>query len=760
MNKMFLLTAAVAVLISAPDSYAQEKSGAMVLEEVIVTAQRREESLMEVPISITAFSAADIEKGNITEAKDYLALSPNVSFTESGEKGNRSIQISVRGISNIDLGESGAINAIGYYIDELNVGSTANGTINPQLYDMASIEVLRGPQGTYFGRNAMGGALNIQTNKPDENFYGEIGANLSRFNTWGVNGVVNAPLADNVFIRIVGAYENSDGVVKNVNPLGSPDSGYKNKHLRFAIRALPTDTLTLDFSATYTDEDEGFDAEVGSGVLDLDTQSIFGSGFTPIDDQLGFYPQNQRYVNHDAKEYNRNKFVILNGRVTYQGNGFSVHSITGYLKSDNGRFFDQDNISVDAIVRENDYEGKSFSQELRLQSDNDGPLSWTIGGIYSKDKIDQFNSIRAGSQGYYVDPVTGEVIGLLPPIPAGFRINENYVYSEVESYAFFADATYAATDQFFITLGGRYTHDKNSLSLVDVVAFEGAVPDLSGDSSFHDFSPRLVFRYLINDQVSTYASVSKGYKAGGINLNGNFVDPVRPFDPEKLWNYELGLKASAADGRVNFRAAVFYVDWKDVQSQSNFLADPNDISSATTLTLNASSATNKGAEFDIQALLSDNLQVSFGAGYLKSKFGKFPDAILAGANVVDLTGLRLPKTPEWTLNGTAEYTHALTDTFNGFIRTEWVYHSKSFSDLEAVASEQLNLPKFPYSVPDFNVVNLRLGIENDNLTLTGYVENLFGEDYYTATQDNFGLGGMRLRPHPRIWGVKVMYRFF
>ncbi|MFD2500282.1 TonB-dependent receptor plug domain-containing protein [Rhizorhabdus histidinilytica] len=147
--------------------------------EIVVTAQRRQQRLLDVPISVSAFSAAMIEKAHITEAKDYLALAPNISFTEDGEKGNRSINIAIRGVSNVDLGEQSTQQSIGYYIDELSTGSSANGTLNPQLLDIERIEVLRGPQGTYFGRNASGGAINITTKKPTDSSMPRAGSNMA-----------------------------------------------------------------------------------------------------------------------------------------------------------------------------------------------------------------------------------------------------------------------------------------------------------------------------------------------------------------------------------------------------------------------------------------------------------------------------------------------------------------------------------------------------------------------------------------------------
>jgi len=760
--KTLLLTATATVsIVAAIPAMAQDVSTAaeaaapVSSDEIVVTAQRREQNLRDVPISISAFSAKALEKANVSEAKDYLAFAPNVSFTEDGETGNRSINISIRGVSNIDLGEASTQQSIGYYLDELSVGSTANGTYNPPLLDVERVEVLRGPQGTYFGRNASGGALNITTKKPGPDFYAEGGAEYASFDTYKAYGIVNVPLAQGLYFRGLASWDKSNGLIRNINPKGTPNSGYEYLHFRGAVRAQPTDNVTIDLSAAYSDEDEGFDATVPSGVLDLDTKSIFGPDFAALPDGVGFYPTNQRRVNHNAPEYNRNKFLLINNRISVDFDGFALRSVTGYIDSKNGRLFDQDNISADAINRINRNRGRSFSQELRLQSTGKQKLDWVVGALYAKDRIRQFNSIQAGADTSYVDPLTGNVIGLLPPIPQGFRINENNKIFKTESMAAFADVT-LNLDRLHLTVGGRYTRDKISNSAFGVVAFEGAVPDIAGSKSFTDFSPRAVLRYEFSDNDNIYASVSKGYKAGGVDINSGITSPFRP---EELWNYEVGIKGSALDNTLQYSLSAFYLKWSDLQVQTNFLRDPNDISSAVELTLNAAKASNKGFEMELQGRLSRELRAMVAFGYLDSKFDSFPLAVLAGGNSVNLTGLRLPKTPRFTVTTALDYERQMTDDLSLYGRAELNFRSAAAGDLEGVASEQLGLPRFPYNPSAYAVVNLRLGVTTDRFEIGGYIENLTKTDYYTGTQDNFGLGGIRLRPHPRVFGVTGKVKF-
>ncbi|MBN7795272.1 TonB-dependent receptor domain-containing protein [Parahaliea mediterranea] len=755
-NSRYLLRLAVVTAmgleVSAPLAMAQDQ----LLEEVVVTAQRREQALTDVPISLTAFSASDLERGNIGEARDYLAITPNVAFTDDGGTGSRSINISIRGVGNVSLGEVSTANSIGYYIDELNVGSVSNGTINPELQDMARIEVLRGPQGTYFGRNALGGAINITTNLPSEEFYSEFSASAGNYGTYGGEAIVNVPLTDRFMVRGMYAYNESDTWVENTHGPGS-ELGYEHHNARIALRALPTDRLTVDFSLAYTDEEEGGDLSVATGVLNLDTQSIFGADFQAIDEE-GFFPDNDDKVSRDLDEINNNEFTIANLRLAYDFDNVMLRSVTGWVDSSTDRDADLDNTSLDTLRRFNRYGGESFSQELRLQSTGAGDLDWTVGVFYAEDEIEQFNSIQAGAQGSYVDPATGMEVPLLPPIPAGFRINENNRVFETSSLAVFGDMVWRFASQWDLTLGARYTRDEIDNKSFDVVAFEGAVPDSQADDSFTDFSPRVVLAYHPQEATNIYGSLTKGYKAGGVDFLTEGA--TSSFDPEELLSYELGFKTELAGGKIRLGGAAFYLDWDDMQVQTNYLADPDDISSAVERTLNAAKANGKGVEFEVQGVLASGLTGALNLGYLDIEFDEFPNAIIKGSvTPVDLGGQVLPRSPKISASATLEYSFDLSDQLSAYVRGQWMYRDQSEGNLEAVAAKAgyLSLPAFPYEVDAYDVVNLGFGVEGRSFRVNAFVQNLFDEEYYTGTGDGFGLAGIKVKSHPTQYGVKFTW---
>lgn len=753
------LTAAILAAGSGV-SVAQESgdSQALALEEVVVTAQRRSESLQDVPISVSAFTAESLEKSNITEAADYLSMTPNVGFSEDGEGGSRSINISIRGVSNVTLDGVSTANSIGYYIDELSVGSVAQGTINPQLQDVERIEVLRGPQGTYFGRNAVGGALNITTKKPDENFYFEGSLSAGNFGTRGAEAIINLPINERLMARAVLAYDESDTPITNVNPLGN-DPFYEYGTGRLSIRALPTDDVTLDLSITHTTEDEGGDISIPTGVVDLDTQSIFGIGaHDAIDSGQGFYPNTDRRIDRDSRELNEKSFTIVNGRVNWELDGMVFTSVTGWLDSSFDRVADLDGIPFTfgplPLRRVNDYTGESISQEFRLRSDGDNEIDWTVGVFYVEDELRRANQIQIMPDS---DPNAAN--------PLGF-INNNQQYAKYESSALFGEMVWHIDETLDLTLGGRYSRDKVTVSEID---FNRGPDPIRDNVSFNDFSPRAVLRYMPNDDWTWYGSVAQGYKAGGSDVSGGSRTAGARFKPEELISYELGFKSSLMDGRVNLSGAIFALDWQDFQVQTSRLEDPTDISSAISTTQNAEEASAKGVELELTALLTEGLIWSAGLGYTDAKFDDYKDAVLKGEtngqpNVIDVSGQPLPRTPEWSLNTALEYRFAISN-WDSYVRAEWAYTDETVSDIEAVGSlvgrtvngDVFSLPTFPYQIDSYQVVNFSAGMENESFRISAFVKNALDEDYYTGTSDNFGAAGIRIRPHYREFGVKFTY---
>jgi iron complex outermembrane receptor protein len=405
----------------------------------------------------------------------------------------------------------------------------------------------------------------------------------------------------------------------------------------------------------------------------------------------------------------------------------------------------------------NDYDAESFSQEFRLQSTDGDIVDWTVGLYYAKDEFTQDNEIQILPKGSPNSPT------------AAALINANDRFFEFESQAVFADLSWHVSDRVDVIVGGRYSRDDITARDSDI-GRDPADDPVEDKVDFDDFSPRFVVRYLPSDELNMYVSASKGYKAGGTDVTSSSRIAGAPFEAEDLWSYELGFKSRLADGRVSLSGAVFALEWKDFQVQSNQLGDPGDISSSIETTQNAEKASSTGLELELLALAAENLTLGLNIGYADSKFDDFRDARLRGftngePNVVDVSGQPLPRTPEWTYTVSANYDFEFGSNWVGFVRADWSWVDEQYSNIEAVGSlvgetvngDPFNLPEFPYKVPSYDIANMSGGVNNDNFRITAYVKNLFDEQYYTGTADNFGAAGMRLKPHFRTYGIKFTY---
>ena len=785
-----------------------------VLEEIVVTAQRREQNLQDVPVSVTAFTGAIVEQSNIRAARDYLSMTPNVAFTDDGQVGSKGIGLAIRGVSNLISGaaENTGINSIGIYMDGFSIASVPSGVSNPALPDMESIEVLRGPQGTFFGRNSVGGALNLRTADPTDEFGFKLSAGGEKYenaNEMGnVSAIINAPVSEDFGLRGVFMYEDSGGRVKNAcatgataaecpgsvennfTPNGAKNSGYEEFFGRIKAVWNVSEDTTVRVNVSYNDIDQGHDENVPSGILDVDTVDTLGIS-EAIDPGTGFWPDNRSYQSHDLDEYNKNESLIAILNIEHDINdNLKVTSITGVIDAENQRWFDQDLVGgVDSIDRTNHYEGTSWSTELRLDYSGEA-VDWTLGFMYSKDEQDQDNLVAVSTNA----TATLNGVGWLPPFPEDLGLAFNTKGYDVEEQAIFGDLTFHMTESLDIIAGGRFTQSQverelaangigptTDFSMGAFNFFQSWVnfprPIATGESDYTDFAPRFGARFQVTDEMNVYAMVSKGYKPGGNSVGNNTnVDGAPAFttkyDKESLWNYELGLKSELLEGRLRLNAAVFHLSWDDLQFESFFFLTPGDLSTNVDQIVSIEEAEANGLEVEFAALVTDGLTISGALGYLDTEIKSDTIVQLSGGWRPSLLGLDLPKSPELTANLMGEYRWPIGADNEAWVRLEYIHRDGQYSDMEGVTNLQLNGPapnnglihssganEFPYRSPDYDLLNLRAGVEWGPWSITGFVQNLTDEKYYTGTQENFGVSGIRLRPNPLTFGGSISYTY-
>lgn len=799
-------TSLVATLFLIQPAFAQDvenetEKSEIAIDEIVVTAQRRKQKIEEVPISITAFTAADLQKENIRGIEDYLGKTANVNFAEGGS-GRQSNLIGIRGVSNI----GGLSDAFTVYVDEFS-GNTAN----PNIYDAERVEVLRGPQGTYFGRNSTGGAINITTNKPSGEFAGQVQLGYASFNTLTAQGFINAPITDTFFVRLTGDFERSDGFVKNLNPTGSqPD--IQNYTGRLQVRYKPNDKLTVDLQGVYEKEKIGLFQSIPTGILDpnasinfaiLGLAQIRADGIPdlgiqgnpsvpslpgvyqaltgePLDQGSGFYPANRNRLNVNSPERNDDKRTTFIGKIAYDIDFATIYSVTGYQQSKGILQRDTDGSALD--IGRDTISGKSttFTQEVRLNSTSSNTFNWTIGAFYA-------NSKSISDQVIAVSPILAENLGVDTFVTSLSSVNSR-------SLAAFAEVSYVPIERLTATLGVRYTNDKvrtigetRSLSGIPDFSDVGSILDfidnglMLGPSvsfatpsvTFNDVSPRLALTYEFDNSVNAYATVSNGYKAGGNQASPEAIlAGIDKFKPEDIWNYEIGFKGRVFDNTLQFGIAAFYADWKNLQTTVEVL----NIASTFNITGNAASARNYGIEADFSwATPLKGLRIDGSVGYLNAKFKSFKNAqlgnfndqcrvtvgqapVAGGARDCDLSGQKLPLASKWTVSLGAEYAVGLTDNVDAFIGGDMSYRSSTSPSLTLFALGGAN-GTYPYATSPYTVFNLRAGIDAGRWRIDAYAQNILNKNYFTTASASGAIDGYRVTPSPRVIGVRAAVDF-
>lgn len=592
------------------------------IEDIVVTAQRRAENLQDVPVAVTALSATALDAKGITSTIDLTAVTPGLTYTTVGGAALPRI----RGVGTaISLG--GNENPVSTYVDGVYIASATASVLSFNNIDQ--IAVLKGPQGTLFGRNATGGLIQITTREPDQQLGGQVDLTYGNLDTFGANAYLTGGISPSVSADIALYYQDQrDGYGRNLQT-GTEVNKYRN----FAVRSkwkldIGPDTvarLILDYSETKS-AIPAFRAVYG-------TTPINGIPFTG-----GKYD-----IASDVDPLLRSKQGGVSLNITHDFGSVSLLSITAYRKSRYHSLFDIDKISSHIAIADFTQPDNQFSQELQLLSSDDGPFSWVLGAYLFKARS-------------AYDPL------LIDNVPNDIFINS---VQRAESYAGFAQGTYDIADTTSLTVGLRYTTEtKKYRAAGRIVLASGFVinnPEVSDDITANKLTWRLALDHHFNDDILGYVSYNRGFKSGGFNPQ-SFVQPLLPFKPEVLDAFEAGLKADLLDRRLRINGAGFYYDYQNIQINA-FQAGISTI-------YNAASAKIYGVDFDLTAAPTDALTLTAGLSMLHARFGDFPGAVFStpqvpngttilGGNVVstgNANGNRLPLTPDWTLNLGADYT--------------------------------------------------------------------------------------------------------
>ncbi|MEM0985070.1 MAG: TonB-dependent receptor [Pseudomonadota bacterium] len=741
---MLATAGAAFVLSQAPLAQAQEtedNEDARRLQSVTVTAQKREQNILDVPISLTAVGGDQLLERGITDVGDLQFLAPGLDFAQGNT--TRVSNFAIRGIGTSTFSDS-IEGSVGIVVDGVVIGRAGGGLFD--LADIERIEVLRGPQGTLFGKNASSGVLNIVTKRPSDAFEYNLNASYASLDEVKLAGSLSGPISDTVGLRLTGYSNTRDGqiddVLSGLDYNGRDEWGLRGK-AEFDFGASGNLLVIGDYSerdvlcCTWTTRSFP-DGRPGSG--------LFGSGVSIVagfQTGLGITPGPD------------NEFVALSGSMRSTGETWGVSgeysrdigdlvltSITAYRDWSQADNNDADQTTFNILDQNfGDASQDQFTQELRLSSAADGQLVWTIGAFYF-DQTVRTDSFQSGTFGL-------DLLGATPPGTVLGRVLS--IRPETTNYAVFGDATYSITDRFRLLGGLRVQREELDVDFIRT-ANDALTPLVLGPS-WADFTDsfsveddavtwRIGAQYDVTDNSVAYATVTRGYKGPGVNTNVDTVG-LAEVSPEIPTSFEIGSKSILADGRVGLNAAVFYTTFEDFQAESFVV--PDDGGPASFDITNAGELETYGLEADVSAQLTENWFVSAGVALIEATYSDFEGAAcfvfqteaegcIGGAQ--DLSGAELPNSSDVTLNATTTYdTPVLNGRFNAFISGSGFYRS----DFVTAQDQDPNTELDGYALLD-----LSIGVRDseDRWGITIFGKNVTAEDFVESVIDTpFDSGG-------------------
>ena len=747
------LAIALSLLASPVLSAADNESDQ--LEEVIVTAEKRVENLQNVPISATVFTASDIERIGAQSIRDLADKIPNFSYTDTTSLSNPFITI--RGIFS-NVYNAGVEAGFGSYVDGVYMGRIA--AFDSDTADIATLELLRGPQGTLFGKNTIAGALNITTVQPSSTPTGSAELDYGNYKYVNAKVAYSGPINETLDFRVSAFRVSRDPTTINPSGPGFDDRDASGGRIQF--RFHPSDALSIYFAA---------DAEINRTLGDV--QQALVDGFSPL---FGLPPNSVGnpipYVNDVDSPHHEDRNLYgtqLNIVYTFAG-GAQLTSITAYRSSWFSNEFDFDGINSNklaaltggitfASTEDDEEKSEQASEEIRFASALGGPFDYVTGIYFLHENTSETDRVEFtnGTIFNYAFGIPASVTGPLGLTGAvGPDANEL-----TNSYAVYAQGNYHFSDKFTFTAGVRYTYEQRSadytatagplLGLIGITPF-GPLPLSNSESAT---SPTAGIEYKVIPNVLTYAKVTRGFKAGGFNLayqtsasNIGSANSLLDFGPETVTAYEVGTKGEFLDHRLRTNVALFYSDYKNLQTRETYQSGFGQID----IIRNVGGAHIKGGEFDGRWLILPSLEVTAGAGYTHAQIvTPFFDQ-----NGVNYDGNLLQRVPKWTTNVGADYTFHPVSSFDMKLYASWSHTEDYFNDNSDTVI-----------VPSLDTVNASFGIYSPGSRLwevTAWVRNMTNQNRITSygpnSQTLFGTPQpFAAFETPRTYGVHLRYSF-
>ncbi len=719
---------AVAALTAGSSAWAQQ------IEEVIVTARKREENVQSIPVAVTAIGGESLKAAAITDLSQIAARIP--SFTYQQQNSMES-EMFIRGVGSVRLNGATADPSVGTFLDEVYIGR--RGSATPPIFDLARVEVLRGPQGTLFGKNIVGGAISLITAKPEPIVGGSGSISYGNYNAITTQAHITGPLTDNAAIRIA-LYQNShDGYAKNI-VIGQELEDLESYAGRISVSWDPSDTFKVLVTADISSDEGG-----GPSRHAVDDPTKPGFGFiTP-----NLRSQDPRTNESPYPQYARRNTRGLTGRADWDIGDYTVTYVSAIREGEGRNRWTQagagspPSITDSTLTQAEDYRG--ITQEIRLASPRSDRLRWLAGLYYLNEQTDRSSrntakSYLPGGAGSTRDSLDGDNIFV------GF--------GESKNYAIFGEANFDVTPDLTLTVGGRYTWDKKSFQSRGEVLSLGPVGlpntlspspllspyNISVAKDWAEFTPKVSLDWKMAPGKMLYASASKGFKGGGWQgAAANAAGASKAYEPETAWNYEAGFKTDWFDRRLRVNVAAFYTSFKDLQVE--LLDDVN----LTLVIANAANAKIKGVEVETQAQLTREFSIFASGSVLDAKYDDYIDPLRG----INYGGNKIQRTPDYQFNVGADWRREVSGEYEVAAHVEYSYQDDIFWGPEETNMED------GYGQLDARISFGRLD-RGWNIALFG--KNLT-DKLYRASIIPFVGDEVSLFGPPRTYGVRLSGRF-
>lgn len=695
----------VALAVSAgvsPSGFTQ--SGAAALEEVVVTATRRSESVQDVAMSISALSESDLADRGISSFTEIQGMAPSLYLDQSANM--TTAEVFIRGVGT--TANTPTSPSVGVVVD--GVYQLRLGTAFTELYDVQRVEVLRGPQGTLFGKNTTAGLISITTNDPvlDE-FSGKVQGVAGNLDAREVRGLVNVPLVEDTLGLRVGAYTaQRDGYTENVfvdEDTATVDrQGYRAKLLWSA-----TDSLQVMLAAEKSDQKSDLDQAVVE----------YAPGSSP---DLPLVSLGRAQQQHSESEDEYERYVATIDWLI--GDSYALKSISAWEDIETFYLQDRDGTAVNAQMLYSNPQTEVFTQEVQFTSDYAGPANFIVGLFYQDEELISPTRFSIGSGDPFLVSLTER---------------------DQTSQALFGNVSYEFTQDFDVSVGARYTEDEKV----------GTSDGSEQSRNFDEWTYSLKARYHLDTDKMLYASYDHGFKSGGVNrvtLDGLF--PTF-WEPEFADNYEIGLKSQWLDSRLRFNASLFYTTFEDFQVTQS-LAELG-----TAAITNAGEVSSMGIETDFMASITENFSLSGSVAFIETEYDQYADAPCNRATpqpgcsaegLIDLSGETKDHSPEWTVNLGAEYRNYLTDSMEWFVRGDYTFRDEMNLDptLDPANNEDAR---------SFIAARAGIGAADGQWQVAVWGKNLSDEEYVTRSQFNSAGHLERYQGLSRTYGLTVDWNF-